>query len=161
MGVASVQYTAMQGDTRLQREGLQEMVEHISWQSFDVLTMEVRVDDRIGTARQIDSASSQSFVERDSRIAHPGDTGPLADGLAQRLTQDDGDILHQVVGTSIIAGRIDSDIQYAVARDLRKHVVEETLSGFAFVLTRAVQVERDADVRFPSSTVHGCDPLIR
>ena len=69
--------------------------------------------------------------------------GLVADGVAQGLAERDADVLDRVVVVDVqVAGRLQAQVQQAVAGDVGQHVVEEADAGDD--LAAAVAVEGDA-----------------
>src|SRR6185295_2713420 len=71
-----------------------------------------------------------------------------AERLRHRLAERDAEVLDGVVLIDVeIAGRVDPQIEGAVARDELQHVIEEADAGAHAVLALALEAERQRDLR--------------
>src|SRR4051812_25253265 len=90
----------------------------------------------------------QALVERHERVAEPPDAGLVAERLAQRLPQDDGDVLDGVVRVDVdVPLRLHVEVEQGVLGEAAEHVVEEPDAGGDGRPPGPVEVELDGDVR--------------
>ena len=85
-----------------------------------------------------------------------GDAPLVAHGLGQGRAQADAHVLHRVMAAGLqVAGRLDLEVEEAVAGYQLQHVVEEAQAGGDGRLARAVEVEFDRDVGLPGLALDG------
>ena len=72
----------------------------------------------------------------------------IAYRFRKRLAERDSDILHGVMGIDMqIALGFDIEVDQTVTRDLVEHMVEKRHAGIQLLLTGAIKVDHDADLR--------------
>src|SRR6202046_2032926 len=102
----------------------------------------------VGAPGQVDGGADQGLVERDERVAEPGDSGFVAKRLAQRLAERDRGVLNGVVRVDLgVALGADGQAEAAVLAELVEHVVEERDPGLDLDRAGAVEVELDQQLR--------------
>ena len=104
--------------------------------------------DEVRPAGDVDDGLDEALVERDGGVAEAGDAALVAEGLAQRLAEDDGDVLDGVVDVDLdVAGRPDGEVDERVLGQRAQHVVVERHPGLDVGLAGAVEVEAQLDAR--------------
>src|SRR6516225_4699343 len=102
----------------------------------------------------------QRLVQRDQRVAEPGDAGFVAQRLLERLAERDGGVLDGVVRVDLdVALGPHGEVEAAVLAQLGQHVVEEGHAGADLDHPDAVQVELHHDLRLAGEPLHPCHPV--
>ena len=100
-----------------------------------------------GAPGDIDHHPRQRFVQWHIGVPVAADARLVAERLGKSLAEGDTDVLDGVVRVDVKVALGDHfEVEHAVARHLIQHVVEETHAGGQLRLTRAVEVELDADL---------------
>ena len=72
-----------------------------------------------------------------------------AESLAQRITKHNRRIFDRVMRINVqITHRLDLEVNQAVTRKKREHVIEETVSGIDGGNARAIEIEAELNVSF-------------
>ena len=105
--------------------------------------------DEIRPSADVDDGLRERLVERHEGIAVPGDPGLVAECLANRLPQHDGDVFHRVVRVDVgVARGSHREIGERVLREGGQQVVEEGHRRVDVAASGAVEVEVQFDRRF-------------
>ncbi|GIW08344.1 MAG: hypothetical protein KatS3mg060_3149 [Dehalococcoidia bacterium] len=79
-------------------------------------------------------------------MAHPPDPFPIADGLQQRLAEDNGHVFDRVMLVDMqVARGMDGEVESAVACEVCQHMIEKADARRDIGPTAAVEVEPDVD----------------
>ena len=115
----------------------------------DQRRVEFGLDDGIGPPAEIDHHARQGFIHRHIGRSHARDPLAIAQRFVQRAAQADRHVFDGVVRVDVqIAGGLDRQIKQPMMRDMVQHVIEETDPGGDVGCARAVQVQRQRDLRF-------------
>jgi hypothetical protein len=160
--VVASQQTHMQRKAPVEREGLQEVRDHLATQAADGVAAKRQVDTGVGSTAEIDCHVRERFVEWDSRIAEPADAASFTQGLIQRLTERDADILGGVVLVHVqVAFGLEGEVETGVPREAVKHVVEKADTCGDVRPARTVQVQQYFHAAFPGLAVHARGARLR
>ena len=100
----------------------------------------------VGAPADVDDGLREGLVERDERVAVPGDPGLVAQRLPDRLTEDDRDVLDGVVRVDVgVARGTDRQIGQRVLGERRQQVVEERHRRVDVAATGTVEVQFELD----------------
>src|ERR1700724_3334926 len=128
-------------------EGLEKLAHEFAIEGAYFRLREICPEDQKRPARDIDRNPRKGLVHRQEHIRETGDAGPVAQGLAHRLTQSYAGILDGVMLVDMkIARRADVDVDQRVARELFQHMVEKADAGRDFGGTGALEIDADRDI---------------
>jgi hypothetical protein len=100
----------------------------------------------VRTARDVDDGLHERLVERDGGVPEAGDAALVAERLADRLAEDDRDVLDRVVGVDVgVAVGGDREVDERVLREREEHVVVERHPGAHLAAAGAVEVDAHLD----------------
>ena len=140
--IRAVEGLDVDAGARIGREGVVELLEELRVHVADLWGREGGAPDQVGPVRQVDGAAGQGLVHRDDREPEAPDAPEVPKGLADRLAQDDPDILHRVMKVDVqVALRLDVKVEGAVPPKGIQHVVQEADPGFDPGPARTVQVD--------------------
>ena len=106
--------------------------------------------------REVDHRLRQRLVHRHGALAVAADAALVAERLGERITEHQPHVLDHVVGIDVdVAARVELEIVQAVARERVEHVREERQLRVDRPRARAVQIERDLDLRFGRVALDG------
>ena len=115
-------------------------------QVADALARELRLEDEVRPAAEIDRHFGIRFVHRQQETVAL-DAALVAERFAQRLTQRQRDVLDRVVLVDVqIAGALHVEREAAVLAELLEHVVEEAEARLRARFGLAVEIDGDTDV---------------
>jgi hypothetical protein len=134
---------------RVVRDGAKEFLDklHVECADFRAAILGVVRDG--GPAGEIDGHVGEGFFHRKHEKAVTPDAAFVADGLRDRFTQADADVFHRVVIIDVqIALGVHGEIEEAMPADVVEHVIKETDARGHIHFTRAIQIDRQLDLRF-------------
>ena len=147
--VAAAQRVEVQVEARVVGERPEEVLEELRRHGADHRRLERHVEVQERPAGEVDDAARQRLVERDVGVAEADDALLVAERLLERLAQHDAHVLDRVVRVHVqVALRRDLQVEAAVGRERRQHVVEEADARRDLRPPVAVEVERQADLGF-------------
>ena len=97
VGIDARQLPYMQGNARIDRKGAQELLHQFRVKCADLLRGELHIRIRTATPGDIPSTQNQRFIHAQANGSVAHDTFLIAEGLCQRQTHGDADILGAVV----------------------------------------------------------------
>src|SRR5690606_35898563 len=104
----------------------------------------------------------QRLVHRDPGITEPADALLVAEGLPQRLAEDDRGVLDGVVGVDVgVPAGLDPQVERGVRAQRVEHVVVERHTGVDLDLAGPVEVQFDQHRRFLRGALDLADPAAR
>ena len=116
----------MGSDPSMDAQAVEEMLHHIPGNSPDGRTTECTPEDEVASSPHVQDYLGAGFIHGDQRMGEPANTGPFPVGSPDRLSQDDPDILDQmVVIPFLFSRRRDGEIQSTVSSQGSEHMVEE------------------------------------
>src|ERR1700733_5077320 len=159
-GVAAVEEVDVQAEAGRGRQRLRDVLGKRGVVAADHRRHPGRlVVHHVGAAGQVDGGPDEGLVERDERVAEPGDAGLVAQRLAQRLAERDRGVLDRVVRVDLgVALGADGETETAVLAELVEHVVEERDAGLDLDRAGAVEVELDQQLRLLGLADHAAHP---
>src|SRR5205823_8256735 len=95
--VVASEQPRVQRKTTVGRERLQQVRNHLAAQAADHWAAERQVDGRPGAAAQVDGNVCERFVQGHGSVPEATNATPFAEGLVERLTQADANILSGMV----------------------------------------------------------------
>src|SRR5262249_61172251 len=111
-------------------------------------------DHRARAAAEVDRDDRERLVHRHHEVAGAVDALARAERLRDRLAECDAEILDGMVLIDVeIAGRVDPEIEGAVAGDELQHVIEKPDAGPHVVPALALEAEPQGNLRFRRSPI--------
>ena len=128
-------------------ERAEELLRQLVLEAARRARRQLRLEQREGTAGDVDRAARARLVHRHRRRAVAGDARAVAQRLVERLAEHDRRVLGGVVRARLqIARDRHVEIQPPVPREQVEHVVEKAHAGRARARAGAVETEREAHV---------------
>ncbi len=132
----------------LHREALECVREQGGGETADPIAGEGEVDLGVRPADEVDGRGRERLVHRHRGGAVAGDTGTVAQRVAERVAERGEDVLDRVVLVDVeVARREQLEVEPAVEGPERQQVVEEADPGRDARAARAVEVEQDPQRR--------------
>ena len=97
VGVTTSEVVDVQGHHAVVDDAVEEFFKQVNVKTSDEGAGEVDVVDEFGAAGEVDDNAAQGFVKRNVGMAVAADTGFVAQGLFQGLTEYDTDVFYGVV----------------------------------------------------------------
>ena len=150
VAVAAVVHEDVQVAQRVGGEGLPEFFDQFAVEVADLGRREIGAEDADREpAAQIDRHRGQRLFHRQREVAVAADAGLVAQRLLERLAEADADVFDRVVLVDVqVALGANREVDRGVLGQQRQHVVEKADAGGDIGLARAIQVERELNVRF-------------
>ena len=167
MGIHPVQLAQVQVHPGFPREGLEEFFHQLRVKCPDLFRWNLRLQAQAAAAGQVHCAEDERFVHGQDAAAVAADAALVAQRLAQRLAQDDADVLDAVVVVDLgVAGASQGQIKAAVLGKEGQHMVQKADAGLHLACAGAVQAEakRDGGLRCRAvdlSSSHGGIPPLK
>ena len=122
-------------------ERLEGVLDQLERESTGMEAAEREVDDRIGSAADVDHGGRDRLVHRHRALAEAGDPGPVAERLGERRAEDERDVLDRVVLVDLeVAVGVDGEVEQAVVGERAQQVVVEADPGVDAGVAGAVEV---------------------
>ena len=145
---------------RATRKAVKEVRDQLGLQVADDWHIDQRLDNISCTPGEIDSADGERLIHRHHKVSRAQDALLVAQRLRKRLAQRDADVLHRVVLVHVeVADALQRQVEPAVSSKQLQHVVEEPDAGAHRVLTRAIDVQPQRDLRLRRIALDRADAL--
>jgi hypothetical protein len=95
--VVTVQAVNVQCDTSTLSKALQAVRNHLSAELAEPLSLQAKVNNGVGTVREVDDGAREGLVERGVGIAETSETSGRTEGLGKGVTKGDAYIFGSVV----------------------------------------------------------------
>ena len=142
---------------RGRRETFEEVLHQFRLQVADARDLELQVYDGERPARQVDGGDGQRFIHRHHEVAGAVDPALRADGFRDRRTEREAGIFDGVMLVDVeISGRLQFQVEPAVAREQLQHVIEKSHAGGDAIPAASFDREPDFHARFGRSAINDC-----
>ncbi len=149
MVIAPIQNTRMQIAARGDGKRLEEMRKQRGRDISNIRRVPFRLNDGIGTTRQVDGHMCQGFIHRRKAIAHADNAFAVAKRLVEGLSQRQGNIFHRVMSIDVqITFCLNGEIEQSMHGEMGQHVIEKTNACGDFMFASSIQIEFDLDLCF-------------
>lgn len=87
----------VEGDAGSLGEALHGVGDHLAAQVANLLALEAKLDDTVGSVREVDNGTREGLVEGCVGKAVAGETSHAGEGLCEGVTESDADIFRRVM----------------------------------------------------------------
>ena len=159
VGVHATEQVRLDAEPAAHGQGHEELADHLHLEAVAQDDgRQVRVELAPGPAGQVDDHPGQGLVQGHVGVGEAGQTGVVAQGLLEGITQTEAHVLHQVVAVhGQVARGLDLQAEAAVLGDLHQHVVE-VAQARADADLAAIQVQAQLDAGLAGDAIEGGGP---
>src|SRR3990172_4581425 len=148
MAVAAAEEVEVEVEATVVGERPEEVLEELGRHVTDPPGAEDDAEMQPGPSGEVDHAAREGLVEGAVGVAEAGDPRLVPERDLEGLAEGDPDVLHRMMGVDVqVPPAAQLEIEPGVRGERREHVVEEADARRHLRSSRAVQVERERDVR--------------
>ncbi len=121
-------------------DGIKEFPDHLCIHIAAGRTAEIRIEDQIRAASQIDGAQNQSFIHRQQKVSVSCNARFFTQGFRDRFSHDDTDIFDGVMAVDLqipLAAHL--KVEESVAGKTAQHVVEKLYPSIDLLFSGTIQ----------------------
>ena len=148
--VAAVMEADVQVHTGMVHNGLKEVLSQSGVEVLElVLLRQSHLVCQIGPAGQVHHHLGQGLVHGHGHVPVSADAFAVAEGLLEGLAESYAEVFDRMVVVDLrISLGLESEVEKAVLRNVREHVVHERHGGLDVIDARSVEVQGNFNVRF-------------
>jgi hypothetical protein len=144
--IAAINVLDVQIEAALLDECLKELFNQFRLHVADSRGPKLRFVDQVRTAGEIDNHARQSFIQGNIGMAESDDPTTISESFLKGLAKNPADVFDRVMPIDLqITFGLNFQVEVAVPRKLREHVIEEGNSRIDAVVTGSIEIQGHLD----------------